>query len=38
MTLTIIFTVIDIGTYDLENQGEGHYLLMTLENYCMTHK
>ena len=23
--------------YDLENQGQGHYLLMTLENYCMNH-
>ena len=24
--------------YDLENQGQGHYPLMTLENYCMNHK
>ena len=23
--------------YDLENQGQGHYPLMTLENYCMNH-
>ena len=23
--------------YDLENQGQGHYTLMTLENYCMNH-
>ena len=23
--------------YDLENQGQGYYPLMTLENYCMNH-
>ena len=23
--------------YDLENQGQGHYPLMTLENHCMNH-
>ena len=23
--------------YDLENQGQGHYPLMTLENYRMNH-
>ena len=23
--------------YDLDNQGQGHYPLMTLENYCMNH-
>ena len=23
--------------YDLENQGQGHYPLMTPENYCMNH-
>ena len=23
--------------YDLENQGQGQYPLMTLENYCMNH-
>ena len=23
--------------YDLENQGQGHYSLMTHENYCMNH-
>ena len=23
--------------YDLENQGQGHYPFMTLENYCMNH-
>ena len=24
--------------YDLEKQGQGHYQLMTLENYCMNHE
>ena len=24
--------------YDLENQGQGHYPFMILENYCMNHK
>ena len=23
--------------YDLENQGQGHYASMILENYCMNH-
>ena len=24
-------------SYDLENQGQGHYPLITLENYCMNY-
>ena len=23
--------------YDIENKGQGHYPLMTIENYCMNH-
>ena len=23
--------------YDLENQSQGHYPLMTIENHCMNH-
>ena len=25
-------------SYDLENQGQGHYPLMTLENFCMNYE
>ena len=28
----------DTKIYDLENQGQGHYPLMTLENYCMNYQ